>query len=372
MNAIIFAGPTISAAESPEAAGAAWLPPVSQGDVYRAALRRPAAIGIIDGYFENVPSVWHKEILWAMSEGIHVFGSASMGALRAAELDAFGMAGVGAIYEAYRDGVLEDDDEVAVAHAPAEHGFRAGSDAMVNIRVTVKRAGAAGVLSDATAQGVLRIAKALFYPERSYAHILDLAASQGLNAAELNAFRGWLPSGRVDQKRDDALAMVRQMRDFLANSPEPKRVDFFFEETHYWEHLRFTSMTDVREGPDLRVLGELRRDDRKFARATEGALAWWLAAHRARRQGHRIDARHILAASAEFCGAHGLSQAEEVDAWLERNHGDRERLDRMLASSAVASWFRDAAGSGLEAVLLDYLRWTGDYEMLLARTEPRS
>ena len=61
---------------------------------------RPAVIGIIDGYFEIVPTVWHKEILWAMAQGIHVFGAASIGALRAAELDAFGMRGIGRIYEA--------------------------------------------------------------------------------------------------------------------------------------------------------------------------------------------------------------------------------------------------------------------------------
>ena len=52
-----------------------------------------------------------------MSQGIHVFGSASMGALRA-ELCPFGMVGVGRIFEAYRDGELEDDDEVAVIHGP--------------------------------------------------------------------------------------------------------------------------------------------------------------------------------------------------------------------------------------------------------------
>ena len=60
-----------------------------------------SAIGIVDGYFEGVLSVWHKEILWAMAEGIHVFGSASMGALRAAELHPFGMHGTGRIFEAF-------------------------------------------------------------------------------------------------------------------------------------------------------------------------------------------------------------------------------------------------------------------------------
>ena len=85
MNCIVFTGPTISPAEARAELDALYLPPVAQGDVYRAALRRPKAIGIIDGYFERVPAVWHKEILWAMAKGIHVLGSASMGALRAAD-----------------------------------------------------------------------------------------------------------------------------------------------------------------------------------------------------------------------------------------------------------------------------------------------
>ncbi|MDO8943743.1 MAG: TfuA-like protein, partial [Desulfobacterales bacterium] len=93
MTAVVFIGPTISAA----AARAEFRSghrllchgPAAQGDVYRAALERPSAIGIIDGYFDRVPSVWHKEILWAMSQGVPVFGGASMGALRAAELETF-------------------------------------------------------------------------------------------------------------------------------------------------------------------------------------------------------------------------------------------------------------------------------------------
>src|SRR5947209_16461006 len=126
MSVYVFTGPTLSAEEARTVLDAVYLPPVSQGDVYRVSFRRPTAIGIIDGYFERIPAVWHKEILWAMSHGIHVFGSASMGALRAAELEAFGMEGVGAIFEAYRDGRLEDDDEVAVVHGPADVGYRGG------------------------------------------------------------------------------------------------------------------------------------------------------------------------------------------------------------------------------------------------------
>ena len=75
MNAYVFSGPTLSHHEIAAELDAICLPPASQGDIYRASLDGPWAIGLIDGYFERVPAVWHKEILWAMSRGIHVFGA---------------------------------------------------------------------------------------------------------------------------------------------------------------------------------------------------------------------------------------------------------------------------------------------------------
>src|SRR5882724_8097950 len=112
MKPVVFLGPTLPASEAAAILDAEYLPPVAQGDLYRCALGDPPAIGVVDGFFEGVPAVWHKEILCALDRGIAVFGSSSMGALRAAELDSFGMTGVGAIYQAFRDGQLEDDDEV--------------------------------------------------------------------------------------------------------------------------------------------------------------------------------------------------------------------------------------------------------------------
>src|ERR1700728_3217539 len=106
MIAVSFAGPSLPP-PAPPIAGIEWRPPVRQGDLYLAALSRPAIIGVADGYFEIMPTVWHKEILWAMAQGIHVYGAASIGALRAAELDAFGMRGIGGIYQDLRDGGLE-------------------------------------------------------------------------------------------------------------------------------------------------------------------------------------------------------------------------------------------------------------------------
>ena len=172
MKVCIFTGPTISAAEAARELDAVYFPPAAEGDVYRASLQRPQVIGIIDGYFQDMPSVRLKEILWAMSRGIHVFGSASIGALRATELAAFGMEGVGEVFAAYRDGTLEEDDEVAVAHGLAETGYRPLSEAMVNIRATLAAAEAAGVLPAATRAAALTLNDGLAIARRAGAGML--------------------------------------------------------------------------------------------------------------------------------------------------------------------------------------------------------
>jgi hypothetical protein len=242
---VVFAGPSLPPAFRPcdRSAGYAsegravlspgidWRPPVKQGEVYEAALSRPAIIGIIDGYFEVTPTVWHKEILWAMAQGIHVYGSASIGALRAAELDSFGMVGIGRIYEAFRDGVLEDDDEVAVLHGPEELGYPAVTEAMVNIRATLGKAVAEGVLDQALGDRIIEIAKSLFYKDRTWDAILSIAARElSLIARGLQV---WVRTGIVDQKRADAMALVSAISRHLAAGPSPLTVSYRFHATGY-------------------------------------------------------------------------------------------------------------------------------------------
>lgn len=233
MTAIIFAGPTLPPRGRPDDPALIWRPPVRQGELYRAAREGPAIIGVIDGYFEATPTVWHKEILWAMAHGIHVFGAASIGALRAAELDGFGMRGVGRVYEGFRDGTLEDDDEVAVLHGPEELGYPAVTEAMVNIRDTAAGAVTDGVLATEMAARLIAGAKARFYKERIWPAVLgDLPENDRARFAE------WLPRGRVDRKRRDAEAMIAAIRAELAAGVAPLRVTYTLAETAAWRAAR--------------------------------------------------------------------------------------------------------------------------------------
>lgn len=257
MNAIVFTGPTLGADEARKELDAIYLPPVAQGDVYRAALKQPRAIGIVDGYFDRVPSVWHKEILWAMSRGVAVFGSASMGALRAAELAPFGMIGVGRIFEDYRDGVIDADDEVAIEHGPPECGYRILSEPLVNIRQTLRQAEQDGVIASATASDLVRIATSLFYPQRSYSTLISLAHEKGLLASEVAALQAWIPTRQINQKRSDAIEMLRAMRAYL-NNGSPVAANFVFERTALWDELTRTASTmDSHEYQNVQAKGLL-------------------------------------------------------------------------------------------------------------------
>jgi len=284
VSVYVFTGPTISPADARAELDAVYLPPAAEGDVYRAALKRPQAIGIIDGYFQSTPTVRHKEILWAMSRGIHVFGSSSIGALRAAELAVFGMEGVGTIFELYRDGVLEDDDEVAIAHGPPEVGFLAGSEAMVNIRQTLLKAERVGVISTELRTALEKIGKKLFYPDRNYTVLLRLASEYGLPGAGLARLQKWLPRGRVNQKHEDAVTMLLLIRRRLDDGLRPKKVSYSFEHTSMWEsawrqsgELRFDS--NVHSGAVVLepILDELRLDGDQFKRHSLAVLERFLA-----------------------------------------------------------------------------------------------
>ncbi|WNG58675.1 hypothetical protein F0U59_31025 [Archangium gephyra] len=369
MKVYIFTGPTLRAEEGRAELDAVFLPPALQGDVYRAASERPVAIGLIDGGFERAPSVWHKEILWAMSEGIHVYGSASMGALRAAELAPFGMEGVGTLFEAFHRGELEDDDEVAVSHAAAEDGFRPLSEAMVNLRATLASAERAGVVSARGRTALERLAKGMYYPERSYPALLALAAREGLPASELRALRAWLPEGQVNLKRADALAMLRRMREHLASRPGPKQVSYTFAHTDAWEESRRRcAQLRLEAGAALlrdSLLEELRVSG-LFPRARHGALARALALDEAQRQGLEPDAAALQAACDALRREHGLLEVDPFVQWLREQR--IEDPARFLREEAQVRWVETVLAPEVERCLPEHLRCTGEYGPLLERT----
>lgn len=203
----VYCGPTISAAAAAALVpGAAVHPPVRHGDLLRLDPVPGMTVVIIDGVFGEVPAVRHKEILWLLAHGAAVAGAASMGALRAAELYPFGMAGVGQIYRAYRDGALAGDDEVAVACAPGD--WRPVSVALADVRAELAAAAAVGAVDQAEAAAIAGRAASIHYAARTWPAVAA-AARPGLAAAIGRLSRWRADTAPVPAKLADARQALR-------------------------------------------------------------------------------------------------------------------------------------------------------------------
>ena len=236
MKVVAFLGPTLQRAEASALIDAEFRPPAQQGDVYCAARDGAKIICLIDGAFLTGPSVWHKEILWAMTAGTAVFGAASIGALRAAELHAYGMRGVGRVYRHYRQNACLDEDEVALQFAPEELGYSPLSEALVDIRATMDRAVTAQVATPQMQKAAIETTRALFFPERRWPRILKDLRSV-VDGAEVDRLQTWLDTGRYSVKGADARLLFRLVDHCMQTGKMPPAIPFEFPETDLWQQM---------------------------------------------------------------------------------------------------------------------------------------
>jgi hypothetical protein len=377
-DAILFIGPSLPERNPGERPEFERRPPAAQGDVYRAALEKPRAIGIVDGYFHGVPAVWHKEILWAMTQGIHVFGAASMGALRAAELHAFGMRGVGRIFKAYRDGALTDDDEVALTHGPEDLGYPALSEPMVNIRATLESAVSEGLIPDATQIALLALAKAQFYQSRTWETVLAAAESKAVPPENMAALRAWLPAGSIDQKRQDARELIVALAHLLERDPAPMQPDFAFEWTEMWANAAWlderpgTRSTDGERAFDGRVLDELRLFGPLYFDLQERALLHAFAEGEISPPDTPPDRKDVLKRVDAFRRAHGFARRADLETWMAAAGTDMAGFERMMAEEATIRMAAQNNAAHLATRIADQLRLSGEYGRLAARARDKA
>lgn len=367
-NISVFLGPSLTHDKARAILPADYHEPARTGDLYTVAQTQPDAIVLIDGYFDRVPTVWHKEVLWAMEQGIHVYGAASMGALRAVELAPFGMVGIGAIYEAFMDGTLEDDDEVAVAHAAAEYDFRSLSTAMVDIRATLASALDNNRLTLSEHDTLVQQMKALHYPERHYATLYDLIRDNGFsNADDLIA---WLQANQVHQKQADALAVLAHVRDTFATQQDPKKVDYAFNHTTMWEGLlRYVRDGEAGAMVETGVLDELRLDLQTFHHYRRVTLLQLCATEildEADNENGRDSTSDMSATLGRFFSQRGIPP-QAINQWLAQNQTNPNDLVDIIDAYAKIDQLGHRWHHRILQTLPDILKLSGMYAPLMRR-----
>jgi hypothetical protein len=204
---VVFLGPSIPADRARRILDADYRPPAKRGDVYEAARQGASVICLIDGVFFQDCSVAHKEVLYAIERGTKVLGASSMGALRASELDVYGMQGVGEIYRAYKRGDLVSDDEVALIFDPFT--FEPRSEPLVNMRHNLQLALERGIIEKETRKALLEAARSLYFPERSYEKII-MMCEKGVPRDQLERFSLFINNEKRDLKMEDAIEALHR------------------------------------------------------------------------------------------------------------------------------------------------------------------
>jgi hypothetical protein len=200
-DTVIFLGPSLAREDAERILDADYLPPICKGDLAKLP-EHVRYVSIVDGEFYQSLSVSPKEVLKLLRRGVSVFGSSSMGALRAAETWKLGMTGVGQIFAMYRDGILDADDEVALIYE--RDTYRKLSEPLVNLRAALDMAAAARVIDEQEREDLLLKMKSLYFPERSH-HAL-----QALSPKLREYFK---TTPLPDIKRADAIELLHTIRE---------------------------------------------------------------------------------------------------------------------------------------------------------------
>jgi hypothetical protein len=377
MRQLIFLGPTIEQAEArailPEAI---YLPPVRQSELISAIQRyEPTAIGIIDGYFLQDLAVWHKEILYALKQGIAVFGSSSMGALRAAEMKQFGMRGIGRVYEWFASGTLTDDDEVALAHAPEEMGYAKLSEPMVNIRATLRAAQLHGLIAGSEHDVAVAAAKALYFPERNAARMEIAWREAGMGEMAASGLASFFRSNYVDVKREDAVLLLRAMAEEVAGvSAQPAEAvgavqSIAFDTLRYRDRKTQAATADFPEGIEqAKVYRFAAIHCKEFENDRFHGLNRMATVLLADQLGLTATEEEGVEQARRFRARAGMREEESFREWLRRNDWEEAEFLALMREIATCGkvhrwWLAVAGNAGLRVKLvLDEMRLAGSYE----------
>lgn len=378
MSIIVYLGPSLPLERARAILpNADFRPPAAQTDVLSDVINeKPEAIALIDGVFMRTNAVWHKELLYALQQGVPVFGASSMGALRAAECDAFGMIGVGNVYRMYASGDLIDDDEVALAHGPADSGYIKASEPMVNIRATFAAAREQGVIGEEEHGPLVTIAKELHFSDRVFPVILAKAKELGVGSpATLEALGRFVRTSYVDLKAQDAVELLERLA----------RPETLAEVTVPPVELRRTSGFLTMYNCDRRVLVDgtaISLNDIVRHTAVSlpdynvlvfNAMNRFASVFLAKLLQLEVGDEELAAEAQRFRTRMGIGEDEAFAAWRAANHVGPDDFTALMRETVlcrkVHRWILYSRWTERCArPLLDQLRWEGRYPEWAERT----
>jgi len=219
---IIYLGPSLSHEKARKILDADYRPPAKKGDFLRLMTLESDAniVGLVDGLFlQDYPPTPIEVYQIAIKKNTLLVGAASLGALRAVELEKFGMIGIGKIFELYKKGKIHADDEVAVTFAEDKQTLQ--SEAMIDIRFNLFVAQRKGVIDEVTKRAVAKVAKSIYFPYRNYDYIIEQTKKLYPKLTNhLESFRFYIQVNRQSLKERDAIKLIRYIKEHYVNKQQ--------------------------------------------------------------------------------------------------------------------------------------------------------
>ena len=209
---IVFIGPSLAIEKARKIFNADYRPSAKKGDFLRllACLNDDdrTIVGLVDGLFlQDYPPTPIEVFQLLIKKNILVLGAASLGALRAVELEKYGMIGIGKIFELYKKNKIAADDEVAVTFTEETQHIQ--SEAMIDIRYNLFIALRKGVIDENAKRAAVRVAKSMYFPDRNYEDIIDETKRRHPSLSDyLESFRSYISKNRQSLKEQDAIKLV--------------------------------------------------------------------------------------------------------------------------------------------------------------------
>lgn len=208
---IIFLGPSLSIEKAAEILDADYRKPAKKGDFLQLLFKETKFVGLIDGFFlQDYPPTPIEIYNLLRKKGTKVYGSSSLGALRAVELSKYGMIGVGKIFNMFKKGILDADDEVAVTFTDYSN-YK--SEALIDIRYNLFLAQKMGIMDEGIKKIILRVSKQTYFPYRTYGDILDKCKQMHPEInSQVEKFREHIQTNRKSLKEDDAVLLLKRIK----------------------------------------------------------------------------------------------------------------------------------------------------------------
>lgn len=217
-NIIVFAGPSLDTENARKILEADYRPPAKKGDLIRLMMsldNRETVVGLIDGYFLlDYPPTPIEVYQLIVRQNTVVIGASSIGALRAVELENFGMIGVGKIFQLFKHGRLDADDEVAVTFS---HDFyQLQSEAMIDIRYNLYLSLKKRVIDKETKNAITKVAKNIYFPFRTYPNIVEETTRRYPTLDQkVRRFGAYILNNRKSLKELDALKLIHYIKNMI-------------------------------------------------------------------------------------------------------------------------------------------------------------